>query len=80
MLSCRQLVEEVTQEPDLMEKKGSASWNMRLHLLMCRHCRRYVRQLQLLLQYLSVFARHDPAEPSVVDKVWNDIKHHKDDS
>lgn len=80
MLSCRELVEMVTQEPDLIEKRVSASWGMRLHLLMCRHCRRYVRQLQLLLQYLSVLARRDPAEPSVVDKVWNTIIHRKDDS
>lgn len=74
MLTCRKLVEKVTQEPDLIEKKSPAGWRVRLHLLVCHHCRRYERQLRLLLRLLPVVSRRESADPASVDKVWNAIE------
>lgn len=80
MLTCRKLVDRITQDPDLLEKKGSRSgWSVRLHLLMCRHCRRYMRQLRQLLRFLSVLPQRRQAPSEQVEKVWHTIEQRKDD-
>lgn len=70
MLSCREISERAS---DLIE--GRTSWRVRaearLHLLMCRHCSRYIEQLKLTMRALRG-AR--PSEPMVdVDKVLDAI-------
>jgi len=77
MLSCRELVEKVNQEPDLIDKKTSAGWGVCLHLMLCTHCRRYVRQLRLMLSFLSLAPKPEPAEPEVADRIWCNIRQHK---
>lgn len=49
MLNCKQFV---TQSDELQDDDltFSQKLHLRLHLLMCRHCRRYVRQSKLLGQ------------------------------
>lgn len=80
MLSCRELVEKVTQEPDLLEKGAGPGWSMRLHLFMCHHCRRYVRQLRLMLRFLAFLPGREPAQAAEVDEVWNAIERRNEDS
>lgn len=66
MLKCRQV-------PEQAEKllAGDLGWHerllLRMHLLICGHCRRYMRQLKLLLR--SVPFLHGPASDDEVDKV-----------
>ena len=45
MLRCREVAERATAyvEGDMPR---FARWSMRLHLLMCHHCRRFVNQLR----------------------------------
>jgi hypothetical protein len=53
MLNCRQTVMDAERllagEMRLPERI-----RIRMHLLICHHCRRYVRQLQMLLQALPL--------------------------
>jgi predicted anti-sigma-YlaC factor YlaD len=59
MLSCREITERAS---DLLD--GTLPWRvrveMRLHLMMCRFCREYVRQMALLVRTLR---RLPPEEP-----------------
>lgn len=73
MLRCRELVDHADQLLD-----GSANRRQRfaikLHLLMCRHCRRYVRQLQALLQ--AIPRMHGRASDMEVRRVMDRIVDH----
>lgn len=49
MLNCRQVVKDT----DLLladELPWQRRMSIKMHLLMCRHCRRYVRQLRVLIR------------------------------
>ncbi len=71
MLKCRDLVAEA----DLL-LAGELSWQRRLairiHLLMCRHCRRFMRQFKLLLS--AIPAMHKPASEAEVEQVMQHIQ------
>jgi anti-sigma factor ChrR (cupin superfamily) len=70
MLTCRQLVKESDQ---LLA--GELSWRRRLsikfHLLMCRHCRRYIAQLRLLIAAFPYI--HTKATAQEVEKVMQNL-------
>lgn len=53
---CRDVAHELSREQDT--PAAGRRWRLRLHLLMCRHCRRYARQLAWLQQALRL-ARTD---------------------
>ncbi len=71
MLSCRDVSEQAS---DLLE--GRAPWSVRagarLHLLMCRHCYRYLRQLRLTKAVLG----HVPTPQPAVDpeKILSEVE------
>ncbi|TNE78166.1 MAG: zf-HC2 domain-containing protein [Gammaproteobacteria bacterium] len=77
MLKCRELVSEA----DLL-LDGNLGWRDRLaarfHLLICHHCRRYVRQLHLLIS--AIPNMHKQATETEVDDVMHHInrKNHSD--
>ncbi len=62
MLSCQQVTELVT---DYVEGELSTWQRMRfqMHLGMCGHCRRYLKQMQVTVDSLG----HMPAEPIPAD-------------
>jgi anti-sigma factor RsiW len=70
MLSCREVVEDADRWI-----AGELPWRqrlaMRLHLSMCRHCRRYVHQLKMLIR--AVPSMHANASEEEVDKVMDSI-------
>ena len=79
MLSCRELVDEITANPELAESDRKLRWSIRLHLLMCGHCRRYTRQLQHLLHILpGVHRQQPPVDPDAVDRIYKNIETHQD--
>ncbi len=56
MLTCRQ----VTDQCDALlagELHGRQLWSVRLHLLICRHCRRYIHYMRRMLQALPGIRR-----------------------
>lgn len=71
MLSCRELVTETTSL-SLEELQQRQRWPVRFHLMMCRHCRRYVRQLKALLGLLPHLRRM--ADEQTVEHVWRRIQ------
>ncbi len=70
MLSCKEVVVEIERRLD-----GELSWRarmaLRMHLLMCRHCGRYERQLKLLLAGLQRL--HSPATDAEVQQVLDAV-------
>lgn len=70
MLSCREIVNHADQllEGDLSLSAGIA---IRFHLLLCRHCRRYIKQLRWLIEAIPFM--HIKATEAEVDKVMNCI-------
>jgi len=84
MLSCRELVDETTADPELIGTDRNLRWSIRLHLMMCRHCRRYTRQLKLLLKVLPRLPQRQqpPVTPETVDRIYHRIEERqgRDDS
>lgn len=70
MLNCRKIV---TDADELLA--GKLGWRrhmtVKMHLLMCRYCRRYVRQLRWLLRAISFM--HPPASDREVSAVLSKI-------
>ena len=71
MLKCSQIAEH----GDALlasELKPGRRLSVQLHLLICRHCRRYIRQLRQLIH--SVSSMHGPANDEQVRQVLNAVK------
>lgn len=60
MLNCREVSERASDFLDAALPL-SARLQMRLHLLICRICREYVRQMGLVVGALRRLPRHEPA-------------------
>jgi predicted anti-sigma-YlaC factor YlaD len=60
MLNCREVSERVSDFLDATLPL-SVRLQMRLHLLMCRICREYVRQMALVVGALRRLPRNEPA-------------------
>ena len=60
MLNCREVSERVSDFLD-GTLPFSVRLQMRLHLLMCRFCREYVRQMALVVGALRRLQRNEPA-------------------
>lgn len=72
MLNCR----EVSGQADALlarELTWGRRWSMQLHLAMCRHCRRYVRQFAYLQR--AIPHMHGPATAAEVAEVMRHIRH-----
>ncbi|MBN49075.1 MAG: hypothetical protein CMN85_05990 [Spongiibacteraceae bacterium] len=71
MLKCSELVE---RSDALLA--GELSWrqrmSFRMHLFMCRHCRRYVKQLERLLR--AIPGMHGKANEAEVEQVMRRIR------
>ena len=71
MLSCKQVVDRadalIAGEMTLRQR-----WAMWYHLVVCVNCRRYLRQLKLLLQALPRLRRR--ATPEQVDRVMQRLR------
>lgn len=60
--SCREVAAELSREQDV---PGAATRRraLTLHLMMCRHCRRYARQLAWMRQALALARSSDTTAP-----------------
>jgi anti-sigma factor RsiW len=68
MKTCREVYEEAS---DLLDGQLPllSRLEMRMHLLLCVHCRRYVRHLRLLVQCLAVRGRLSTPPAGFVERV-----------
>ena len=64
MLTCKDLV-RLTSGGEIEEASWLRRFSLRLHLLMCRHCRRYLAQLTAIRRAV----RNAPAEPEEADRI-----------
>lgn len=70
MLKCREVVNSAGQYID-GEMNRRQRLAMKMHLLMCHHCRRYIRQQRALLKAIPFM--HRQASKDEVDKVMEHI-------
>ncbi|ESR24644.1 zf-HC2 domain-containing protein [Lutibaculum baratangense] len=63
MLNCREITENADRYLD-KEMGFLERLQMRLHLMMCRHCTRYVEQLKATIAMLRDLRLEQPAEES----------------
>lgn len=74
MLKCREVVDNADQLLDGVISRRQR-FALKMHLLMCRHCRRYVRQLRALLR--AVPFMHSQASDAEVSEVMEHIHRHQ---
>jgi anti-sigma factor ChrR (cupin superfamily) len=76
MLTCRDVVQMASDYLD-----GQLSWRQRLgirfHLLICDHCRRFMRQLTLVHSVLASGPEPPPAEAEVSALAERLYRHHQ---
>lgn len=53
MLSCKELAQQHASAHIDGELQGRLRWSVRLHLVLCGHCRRFVRQLGIVRKLLK---------------------------
>lgn len=67
MLTCREIAQSASDYLDC-----NVSWprrmQMRLHLAMCRHCKRYVDQLALTIASVQA-SKPDPVDAATTDRI-----------
>ncbi len=68
MLSCKE-VARIVASGALDEYTGGRRFAVRLHLLMCRHCRRYARQLRAIAAAARGLWREESEDPSTLERL-----------
>lgn len=67
MLSCKEVA---TQASDYLDQNidGNLLWKIRLHLMMCSHCRRFVRHLRITRTVAVELEKKEPlrANPEAI--------------
>jgi hypothetical protein len=73
MKTCREVYEEAS---DLLDDQLPllSRLEIRMHLILCVHCRRYVRQLRLLTSSLAMRGRVSKAPADFVERVIERLK------
>ena len=71
MLNCREVTRQADQyiEGGLTRRQRFA---MRLHLMMCRHCQRYIRQMRALLR--AIPGMHREASDEEVENIMTRLR------
>ncbi|WP_133493377.1 zf-HC2 domain-containing protein [Alcanivorax sp. 24] len=76
MLKCTEVVQRADALVDGTPLSFAERLALRSHLMLCRHCRRYVRQLKALTEHLR---EHTLVEP-LDDETVNAILAHRDNA
>ena len=71
MLSCRDLANRVASDYVDGQLGWRARFGVRLHLAMCEHCRRFIRQLKQVRTIIST--RGEPPVPDTSDAQLQDL-------
>jgi predicted anti-sigma-YlaC factor YlaD len=67
MPSCKEVTAVVASD-DLLRRPWRERLAIRLHLLMCRHCRRYVEQLAAIASAVRALYREKPSSTDSLEK------------
>lgn len=71
MLSCKEVA---TQASEYLDSNMTARlrWQMRLHLMMCSHCRRFIRHIKLT-QTIAQNAAEDDMKEVNSEKIYRQV-------
>jgi hypothetical protein len=69
MLSCKQVA---TVASDYLDNNTPLKWQIRLHLLMCANCRRFVRHLKITQQVGAKITLNESTEDT--EAVWKNLQ------
>ena len=69
MLNCKQVV---TLASDYLDNDTPLKWQIRLHLLMCANCRRFIRHLKITKEVSARMVINEPAEDAEI--VWKNLQ------
>ena len=72
MLSCREVSHLIAGRP-LEETGWWRRLSLRLHLAMCRHCRRYAGQMQAITQAIRTLGRSRREDPQTLERLSRSI-------
>jgi anti-sigma factor ChrR (cupin superfamily) len=72
MLKCKHVTEKADALIDGSALSQRERFALRLHLMMCRHCRRYVRQLRALLGFMP--REEEPLEDARTEEILKKLK------
>ena len=72
MMKCREVTKLVAA--DMVEELGlGRRLEMRLHMFMCRHCRRYLQQIRTLGRGARELAERDAPSPDRLQEIEQEI-------
>ncbi len=69
MLSCKQVA---TIASDYLDNNTPLKWQIRLHLLMCANCRRFIRHLKITQQVGAKITLNESTEDT--EAVWENLQ------
>lgn len=69
MLSCKQVAAIAS---DYLDKSTPLKWQIRLHLLMCANCRRFIRHLKITQQVGAKITFNETTEDA--ETVWKNLQ------
>jgi hypothetical protein len=69
MLNCKQVA---TLASDYLDNDTPLKWQIRLHLLMCANCRRFIRHLKITKEVSARMVINEPAEDAEI--VWKNLQ------
>lgn len=81
MLSCKALAQQHASAHIDGELQGRLRWSVRLHLVLCGHCRRFVRQLRVVRNLLQGRTDAPVIDESEVTRLASQLQelHHRHD-
>lgn len=72
MLSCRDVTRRIASD-DWVQAGFMGRVGLRLHLMMCRHCRAYARQLRAIAEAARTAWQPRPRDQQVLDRLQERI-------
>jgi hypothetical protein len=74
MLNCKQVATIASDYLDnnYLDNNTTLKWQIRLHLLMCANCRRFVRHLKITQQVSAKIAMSESTEDA--EAVWKNLQ------
>jgi hypothetical protein len=69
MLNCKQVA---TLASDYLDNNTPLKWQMRLHLMMCGNCRRFVRHLKVTKKVSAHMASEKTTEDTEI--IWQNLQ------
>jgi predicted anti-sigma-YlaC factor YlaD len=78
MLTCRELVQSLASDYLDSQLNWRVRAGVRFHLLICHHCRRFMRQLALVRSLLAGRPEQEPGETEVrrlAERLYREHRH-----